>query len=314
MADSVKRNTLIALAGATASGKTSLSVALAKALGGEIISCDSMQIYRGMEVATAAPTDDEMQGVTHHLVGCVDPDEEYSVSRFCADAAAAAADIFERGKLPVLVGGTGLYMQCFTDNITFAGDGAGEHRAALMRRFEAEGIEPLAAELAEIDPEYAAKLHINDTKRIVRALELYRSSGVKMSEQLARSHDTPPQFDTIRLAIGYKDRETLYNRINMRVDIMLENGLVEEARAAYNRQSATAAQAIGHKELFPYFEGEATLEECIERLKMQTRRYAKRQISFFGRDERIHWLYADRRTQEDILSEALDYIRKELSE
>ncbi len=310
MADSVKKDCLIALAGATASGKTSLGVAIAKAVSGEVISCDSMQVYSGMSIATAAPTVDEMQGVPHHLVGYVDPSEEYSVSRFCEDAAAAAQDIFGRGKTPVLVGGTGLYMQCFTDNITFLGGGASEHRDELMRRFEQSGIEPLLKELCEIDPDYAARLHQNDTKRIVRALELYYGSGVKMSEQLARSHDAEPSFDTIRLAIGYRDREVLYSRINKRVDIMVEGGLVEEAYAAYNRKSATAAQAIGHKELFAYFDGSAALEDCIERLKMQTRRYAKRQLSFLRRDERIHWIYADQRDFDSILNEALDYIKE----
>ncbi len=310
MADSVKNNTVISLVGATASGKTSLGVAIAKALDGEVISCDSMQVYRGMSIATAAPTDNETEGIRHHLVGYVDPDEEYSVARFQADAGRAVRDIFARGRVPILVGGTGLYMQCFTDNITFAGAGASEQRTKLLSRFESEGIEPLMTELASIDPEYAAKLHLNDTKRIVRALELYYSSGIKMSEQIARSHDIPPEFGTIRLAIGYRDREVLYDRINKRVDIMIENGLVEEARDSYNRSTATAAQAIGHKELFDYFDGNATLKECTDRLKMQTRRYAKRQLSFFRRDERIHWIYADGRSSDEITDEALDYIRK----
>ena len=309
MADFDKKR-IISLVGATASGKTALGAAIAKALGGEVISCDSMQVYSGMSIATAAPTADEMQGIAHHLVGYVSPDEEYSVSRFCADAAVAAEDIFARGKIPVLVGGTGLYMQCFTDNITFSGGGASKQRAELLTRFENEGIEPLIAELSGIDAAYAARLHKNDTKRIIRALELYYESGIKMSEQLARSHDVPPEFDTVRLAIEYRDRELLYSRINRRVDIMVENGLIEEARAAYSRKSATAAQAIGHKELFPYFDGEATADECIERLKMQTRRYAKRQLSFFRRDERIYRLYADNRDFCDILNEALDYIKE----
>ncbi len=309
MADSVK-NLIIALAGATASGKTSLGVAIAKALDSEVISCDSMQVYSGMRIATAAPEVEEMQGIRHHLIGYVDPREEYSVSRYCADATLAARDIFGRGKTPILVGGTGLYMQAFTDNITFFGGGASEQRADLMSRFEKHGIEPLYKELCKVDAEYAEKLHLNDTKRIVRALELYYSSGVKMSEQLARSHDTPPDFETIRLAIGYKDREVLYDRINRRVDIMLENGLIDEARAAHSRKRATAAQAIGHKELYPYFDGDATLEECIDRLKMQTRRYAKRQLSFFRRDERISWLWADGKTLDQLLSQALRIIEE----
>ena len=311
MADLDKKYTLIALAGATASGKTALGVSLALKLNGEVISCDSMQVYRGMEIATAAPDESEQMGVRHHLIGYVDPSEEYSVARFCADAAAAADNIMRRGKIPLLVGGTGLYMQCFTDNITFSGDGASHVRSELLQRAEDCGTKALLDELAGIDPEYASRLHVNDKKRIVRALELYYNCGVTMSEQLERSHDTAPKFDTVRLAIGYRDRDLLYSRINARVDKMIENGLVDEAKTSYCRRSATAAQAIGHKELFPYFDGTATLEQCAEHLKMQTRRYAKRQLSWFRRDERIHWIYADGRTLSELTDEALDYLKEE---
>lgn len=311
MADFDNRNIIIALAGATASGKTALGVELALALGGEVISCDSMQVYRGMGIACATPTASEMKGVPHHLVNYVDPCEEYSVARFCSDATEAVTDIFARGKVPLLVGGTGLYMQSFTDNITFAGGGASEYREKLSARVETEGAQCLLHELSEIDPEYAAKLHVNDIKRIVRALEMYYSSGIRMSDQLAQSRSIAPSFDTVRLAIGYRDREVLYSRINKRVDIMLENGLLEEAREAYVRRGVTSAQAIGHKELFAFFDGTATQAECAERLKMQTRRYAKRQLSWFRRDGRFHWLYADGKDLSELTNEALDYIEEE---
>lgn len=311
MADLDKKIRMIAVAGPTASGKTALGVGIAKAIGGEVISCDSMQIYRQMSIATAAPTTEEMQGVAHHLVGFLDPNEEYSVAQFCADANKAADEIVSRGATPVLVGGTGLYMNSFADNITFMGTGSGQMREHLQARLQSEGAEALLKELGNIDPEYAAKLHLSDTKRITRALELYYSDGVTMTEQVCRSHDTPSRFDTLMIGITFADRQLLYDRINRRVDLMLERGLVEEARQAYLNRGLTAAQAIGHKELFDYFNGTATLEECVEELKMQTRRYAKRQLSWFRRDERIRWLYADNQTADSLIKSATEIIEKE---
>ena len=302
---------MIAVAGPTASGKTALGVGIAKAMGGEVISCDSMQVYRKMGIATAAPTTEEMQGVPHHLVGILEPDEEYSVAQFCVDANKAADQIVGRGAIPVLVGGTGLYMNSFADNITFMGSSSADVRTLLQTRLQQEGAEVLLNELAKIDPEYAAKLHLSDTKRITRALELYYADGITMTEQVARSHDTPSRFDTLIIGINFADRQKLYDRINRRVDIMLSNGLVQEAEQAYLNRGLTAAQAIGHKELFDYFEGTATLDECVERLKMQTRRYAKRQLSWFRRDQRIHWLYADDEDAQSLMAQAIKIIKKE---
>lgn len=310
MADS-DRITVVAVAGPTASGKTSLGVGIARVINGEVISCDSMQVYRNMAVATAAPGDSEMQGIKHHLIGFLDTDEEYSVARFCSDASDAMRDIVSRGKVPILVGGTGLYMSSFVDNITFSGDGGGEIRRELFERADREGIQSLLFQLTDVDPEYAAKLNINDKKRIIRALELYLSSGITMTEQIARSHDNTPPFDTFMIGITFSDRQKLYDRINKRVDMMVAGGLVEEAYAAYQNKAATAAQAIGHKELFDYFEGKNSLEQCVEKLKMQTRRYAKRQLSWFRRDDRIHWIYADDKSADEVLSEALKLIREE---
>lgn len=311
MADLDKKIRMVAVAGPTASGKTALGIGIAKAIGGEVISCDSMQIYKGMSIATAAPTTEEMQDIPHHLVGFLSPDEEYSVAQFCADANKAADQIVSRGATPVLVGGTGLYMNSFADNITFMGSNSSEVRKKLQDRLESEGAEALLNELASIDGEYAAKLHLSDTKRITRALELFYADGITMTEQVARSHDTPSRFDTLMIGITFADREKLYDRINRRVDIMLQNGLLKEAENAYLNRGRTAAQAIGHKELFDYFEGTATLDECVERLKMQTRRYAKRQLSWFRRDERIRWLYADDMTAQSLTEQAIEIIDKE---
>ncbi len=311
MADLDKKIRIIAVAGPTASGKTSLGIALAKSLQGEIISCDSMQIYRDMSIATAAPTEDEMQAVPHHLVGIIDPNEPYSVAQYCADANRVTDEIVGRGALPVLVGGTGLYMNSFLDNITFSGGNSAQVREQLHSRLENEGAEALLEQLATVDPQYAAKLHLSDVKRITRALELYYTDGTTMSEQLEHSHDTPSRFEPIIIGITFDDRQRLYDRINQRVDIMLQNGLVDEARQTYLNRGSTSAQAIGHKELFGYFDGTSSLEECVEHLKMQTRRYAKRQLSWFRRDERIQWLYADRENEKNLAEQALDIIKKE---
>ncbi len=311
MADLDKKIKIIAVAGPTASGKTSLGIKLAKELDGEVVSCDSMQIYRSMQIATAAPTEAEMEGVPHHLIGIIDPSEQYSVVQYCADANRVIDDIVARGKLPVLVGGTGLYMNSLLDNITFLGSGAGDIRDRLIERAEAEGTQSLLDELASIDSEYASKLNPSDTKRIIRGLEIYYNDGVTMSEQLARSHETPSRFDTIKIGITFDDRELLYNRINHRVDLMFEQGLLEEARTTYEGASPTAAQAIGHKELFDYFNGTATLEQCVEHLKMQTRRYAKRQLSWLRRDSEINWLSADKMNSIELFEKALEIIRGE---
>jgi len=292
LADLDKKIRMVAVAGPTASGKTALGIGIAKAIGGEVISCDSMQIYKGMSIATAAPTTEEMQDIPHHLVGFLSPDEEYSVAQFCTDANKVADQIVGRGAIPVLVGGTGLYMNSFADNITFMGSNSAQIRKQLQDRLESEGAEALLNELAKIDGEYAAKLHLSDTKRITRALELYYADGITMTEQVARSHDTPSRFDTVMIGITFLDREKLYDRINQRVDIMLENGLIEEAKRVFELygENSTALQAIGYKELLPYLRGECTLGQAADVIKLETRRYAKRQLSWFRRDSRIRWI------------------------
>ncbi len=286
---------LIAIVGPTASGKTSLAVAVCKALGGEAVSCDSMQIYEGMDIATAKPDAEEMQGVPHHLIGFAKPDEVYSVAKYCESAKAVIEDIASRGKKAVLVGGTGLYYSSLVDNIEFLPEETDfEYREKLRKRAETEGAQVLLDELSAIDPEAAAKLHPNNLGRVIRALEIYHTTGKTITDQNEQSRNCQSPFDTVAICLDARDRQVLYDRINRRVDIMIENGLIEEARAFFeNPPGRTAKQAIGYKELNPYFSGEKPLEECIENLKMQTRRYAKRQLTWFRRDERIKFVYID---------------------
>ena len=289
-----KKIPLIVVAGPTASGKTSLGVQLAKRFCGEVVSADSMQIYKGMDIASAMPTADEMQGIPHHMLGFLDRSERYSVAAYCNAAKACIADIASRRKLPIVVGGTGLYINSLVDNIEYTeGETDLEIRKALEHRLETQGVQPLLEELRAVDPISADRLHENDTKRILRALEFYLQYGITITEQAENSKKNPPPFDVLMIGLNARDRAFLYERINRRVDIMAENGLVEEARLCLAASSGTAAQAIGHKELLPYFSGEASLEQALDRLKQQTRRYAKRQLTWFNRDERINWLYID---------------------
>ncbi len=286
---------ILAVVGPTASGKTALGVSLARRLNGEVISADSMQIYCGMDIATAKPTTEEMRGITHHLIGFLDISESFSVVRFCEAANKAADEILSRGRLPVVVGGTGLYIDHFLSNtrlLDFARDEA--VRALLQRRLKEEGAEKLLLELAAIDPVTAARLHPNDTVRIVRALELYRVTGATVSMQNAQSHAGQSRFQPLIVGLDFHDRENLYRRIDARVDAMLSTGLLKEAAAYFETErSKTAAAAIGYKELKPYFNGEKSLEECVAALKTATRHYAKRQLTWFRRNKAVRWFYPD---------------------
>jgi len=262
---------LLVIAGPTASGKTSLAIGLALALNGEVVSADSMQVYRGMEIATAKPTAQEMRGVPHHLIGSVQPDGRFSVAQYTPLAHTAIREISRRGKLPILCGGTGLYIQAVAENLSYT---EGEPARNVTGTWE---------DLRGIDPEAAEKIHKNDQKRISHALALYRSTGVTLTEQNLRSRETPSPYDARMIFLNARERQHLYDRIDRRVDQMLQMGLLEEAKD--NRQDArnTAAQAIGYKELEPYFLNQCTLEEAVESLKRETRRYAKRQLSWFRR-------------------------------
>lgn len=297
---------LLVIAGPTASGKTGLAVKLAKRLDGEVVSADSMQIYQELRIGTARPSEEEMQGVPHHLLGFLPLTESYSVSRYAADARRILADIFKRGKQPILCGGTGLYIDAIVDNLQFSGEEANrEVREKLQLRAQIEGNEALLEELRKIDPETAAHLHPNNLGRIIRALELYETSGITMSEQVRRSRSAAPPFRVCYIVLDSRRRDFLYDRINRRVDWMLENGLLEEARQVLSAPTApTAMQAIGYKELAPYFKGEIPLELAAENLKRSTRRYAKRQLSWFHRRADAHYLYIDDYGTADLLAEA----------
>lgn len=287
---------IIAVVGPTASGKTALAVRLAQHFDGEVISADSMQIYKGMDIATAKPDAEEMMGIPHHLIGFLDPGESFSVSDYCKAAHEIARDIAARGHMPVLCGGTGLYVRSFLENVTFAEDKCDPAlRDELNRRYEQEGGETLLRELAAFDPETAAALHPSNSKRIIRAIEIYKTTGVTMSQAVARSHDNPSPYDVTAIGLTFADRSRLYERIDRRVDVMVQSGLIEEAKSFYQKNvGKTAAEAIGYKELRPYLDGEVTLEAALDRLKTETRHYAKRQLTWFRRDEYINWIEVDR--------------------
>ena len=289
---------VVCIVGPTASGKTALSVSLARHFDGEIVGADSMQIYKGMSIASAAPSKDERMGIAHHLIEFADPSLPFTVADYTLLAKNAVADIADRNKLPIIVGGTGLYINSLIDNIRFAehdDESAEKVRKKLFGELEDLGAEALLERLRAIDPVSAQRLHKNNTRRIVRALEVYELTGMTLTEQNALSKSEQSPYDPLMIGITYKDRDILYERINRRVDVMLENGLLKEAQTAYEARHSgdTSLQAIGHKEFFPYFEGEKSLDEAVEDLKRATRRYAKRQLTWFNRDERINWIYAD---------------------
>ena len=283
------------IAGPTASGKTAVAVALAQRLGGEVVSADSMQIYDGVRVGTARPTDEEMQGVPHHLQGFLPIQEKYSVARYVEDAHAVFLDIFERGKMPILCGGTGLYIQSFMENRTLLPHPTDEaYRERLRNEIAAHGGEHLLEQLRAVDPKTAARLHPNDHQRIIRALEIYHVSGMTISQQDELSHSTPSPYNGCLFVLNFRDRQALYDRINQRVDGRVRDGILDETQymLQVDRQ-ATALQAIGYKELIPYLAGDCVLSEAIEKLKMETRRYAKRQLSWFRRMDDAVMIYVD---------------------
>ena len=303
---------LVAVAGPTASGKTALAVELALRLGGEVISADSMQIYKGMDIATAKPTAAEMKGVPHHLIGFLEPTEEFSVADYAVLAHRTIRAVHERGKLPILAGGTGLYLDAVVNNISFAEiETDGALRAELIRLAEEQGAECLLEELRTVDPESEARLHPHNLARIIRAVEVYRLTGIPMSEHQRRSRLTPRLYRTALLGLNFRDRQRLYDRIDLRVDRMLEAGLLEEARQVLAPDRLKPArQAIGYKELAPYFAGEETLAEAVGRIKQESRRYAKRQLTWFRRNERINWIYIDDcQNMEEIVAKAVEKVK-----
>ena len=284
---------LISVAGPTASGKTKLGVLLAKQYNGEVVSIDSMQIYKGMTISTAAPTAVEMDGIPHHMVGVADPAENWSAARFVQAADACIQDILARGKRPILVGGTGLYLDAVLAGRTFAsGSAGGAVRADLTRELEEGGIAPLLEELRRVDPASAQRLHPADTKRVLRALEVWRETGKTISQHNAETQALPKKYESVTIGLAFRDREDMKTLIDRRVDAMLAQGLLEEVRALAARNlpgGATALQAIGCKELLPVLRGEASLEEAAEEIKLRSRQYAKRQLTWFRRNKDAHW-------------------------
>lgn len=280
---------IIVIAGPTASGKTALGIQVAEAVGGEIISADSMQVYKGMPIATACPTDEEKKSVTHHLVEFLDADEIFSVAVWCSLAKKKIEDILERGKVPVIVGGTGLFIDSLVDNISFEDV---EINHGLREELMKKDCDTLYNELMSLDEKAARDIHKNNKKRVVRALELCYS-GVTKTQQNENSKKEPSPYKALYIVLDYQDRQVLYDRINQRVDLMVENGLLQEAEENMTEKKSTSAQAIGHKELYPYFNGEISLENALDNLKQKTRNYAKRQITWFKKRKDAVFLMPD---------------------
>ena len=299
---------VVAVIGPTASGKTALAVALAKALDGEIVSADSMQIYKYMDIATAKPTEEEKQGIPHHLMDFLEPSESFSVARYCELAESAIKDIAARGRLPIVAGGTGLYVDALLGGMRFEEQQTDPAlRAQITGELEEKGIDAMLDEIRAFDPDSADRLSVGrNPKRIIRCIEVYRSTGMTQTQlnEKQLSHESP--YQTIRIGLTAADREYLYERIDRRVDIMMENGLLDEARRFYDSGfSDTASAAIGYKELLPYLRGEQELSVCVESLKRSTRRYAKRQLTWFRRNPSVHWFNIDEQSFEEIISESL---------
>ena len=284
---------VLVIVGPTASGKTRLGVELAELLNGEVVSADSMQIYRRMDIGTAKPTPEEIRGIPHHMIDVAEPWEDYSVARYVQDAVPAVEDILARGKLPLIVGGTGLYVDSLVSGRSFAVQATG-WRETLQARARQEGLAPLWKELQEIDPEAAGRIGPNDEKRIIRALEVWHESGKTISQHNRETRAKPPRYEAVTVGLNFEDRKQLWNRIDLRVDIMMEQGLVEEVRSLLAEgipQSCTAMQAIGYKEMAAALQTGGDVQAAAEEIKLRSRQYAKRQLTWFRRNQNTHWIY-----------------------
>ena len=293
----MREKKLIVIAGPTASGKTALGIALAGRVNGEIVSADSMQIYRGMDVGTAKATAEERAAAKHHMLDLIEPGENYSVSRYVEDATQVCEDLFRRGKQPIVVGGTGLYIDALLAGRQFAGapEENADTRKALSEEYDSLGGAEMLERLRAVDPERAAKLAPTDRRRIIRALEVWELTGIPLSEHARRSRAVPPPWEILRIGIGFEDREKQYARIRERVDQMVRQGLLAEVSEEYHsgRRRATAAMAIGYKELLPWLRGEEEPAAGIDRIKQETCRFAKRQGTWFRRNADIKWIMRD---------------------
>lgn len=289
-------NNIICIAGPTASGKTALAATLAKELNGEVVSCDSMQVYKRMDIGTAKPTLEEMQGIPHHMIDVAEPWEDFSVSRYCDMAAPIVDDILSRGKTAVIAGGTGLYMDSLIRGNAFAPFPATGVRERLEAQADTVGMEAMLSQLRSVDPDAARRLHPSDRKRILRALEVYLETGETITEHNRKTQAVPPRYSPLWLGLDFARRGELYRRIDLRVGLMLEQGLVEEIRGLLADgipETATAMQAIGYKEFVDALDGRCTIEEAADLVRQSSRRYAKRQLTWFRRNKAIHWLIRD---------------------
>ena len=286
---------VLAIVGATASGKTWLGIEIAKNFNGEVVSADSMQIYKGLDIASAKPTKEEMQGIPHHLIDFLERDVSFSAADYVKLANEKIQDILRRGKLPIVVGGTGLYIDSLLENVKFSEVKSDEnYRRELYNIAETQGNDVLYRKLLDIDPAAAENIHMNNVVRVVRALEVFHVTGRKFSELKAKSKTQESPYNSLIIGLNCSDRNILYKRINQRVDELLANGLVDEARNIWIKgDMKTAANAIGYKELIPFFEGISPLNECVDKIKQETRRYAKRQLTWFRRNDRIEWIIFD---------------------
>jgi len=305
-------NNIICIAGPTASGKTALAVELAKEFNGEVVSCDSMYVYKRMNIGTAKPTVEEMDGIVHHMIDVAEPDEDFSVSKYCDMASPIVDDIIARGKTAIIAGGTGLYMDSLIKGNDFAPVPATGVREQLEAKAAQVGFEAMLEELRSIDPESADRL--KDTRRVIRALEVYYETGITMTEHNRRTQEIPPRYNPLWIGLDFAERSELYRRIDLRVGIMLEMGLIQEIKdllASGIPEKCTAMQAIGYKEFVAALKGECTVEEAADQVRMFSRRYAKRQLTWLRRNQNIHWL--TRQTgqgSDEILEKARQLIRE----
>ena len=306
-------NSIICIAGPTASGKTALAVALAKEFRGEVVSCDSMYVYRRMNIGTAKPSQEEMEGIVHHMIDVADPDEDFSVSKYCEMAAPIVDDIVARGKTAIIAGGTGLYMDSLIRGNAFAPFPSTGMREKLEAQADEQGMDAILDLLRSIDPDAAARLHLSDRKRIIRALEVYYETGQTITAHNLKTQAIPPRYTPLWLGLDFADRAELYRRIDLRVEIMLQQGLIEEIRqllASGIPQKCTAMQAIGYKEFVAALDGQCTIEEAAEEVRKSSRHYAKRQLTWFRRNKNIHWLPRQTgESPEEIINRARQVIR-----
>ncbi len=305
---------IICIAGPTASGKTALSIALAKELNAEIVSCDSMQVYKYMDIGTAKPSIDERAGVPHYMLDVAEPEEEFSVSRYCEMATPIVQDIINRGKTAIIVGGTGLYMDALIRGNSFAPCPSTGMREKLEAQADKDGMQAMLNLLQSIDPDSAARLHIADRKRILRALEVYYETGDTITEHNRRTQEIPPRFQPLWFALEDAERSNLYHRIDRRVEIMIQNGLIDEINNLLKRgvpEKCTAMQAIGYKEFIQTLNGSCTMDDAISQVQQSSRHYAKRQLTWFRRNPDIHWL---RRVSSDSTDEILGQARRILED